>query len=73
VSQAGAVVNAEVMGWQDPVGSIDKGNMPVLLRSPVTLWQTSSNFGAVKFLMKGGKVIRDDMPQAACSESSPKR
>ncbi|MCX6627964.1 MAG: amidohydrolase family protein [Candidatus Solibacter sp.] len=59
--QAGTTINAEVMGWQDQVGSLDKGKYAGDPLADITELQR------VKFVMKGGKVIRNEMGKALAS------
>ena len=59
--QAGTINNATVMGWLDRVGSIEKGKYGDLIAvsgNPVT---DITELQRVKFVMKGGKVIRNDV------------
>lgn len=63
--QSGTMINAEVLGWQDQVGSIDKGKYADLIAvagDPVT---DITELQRVKFVMKGGKIIKNDMAQSA--------
>jgi imidazolonepropionase-like amidohydrolase len=58
--QSGTIVNAEAMGWKDQVGSITKGKYADLVAvsgNPIT---DITELQRVKFVMKGGKVIRND-------------
>jgi imidazolonepropionase-like amidohydrolase len=62
---SGTRVNAEAMGWFDRVGSIDKGKYADLIAvsgNPVT---DITELQRVRFVMKGGKVIRNDLAQGA--------
>jgi imidazolonepropionase-like amidohydrolase len=66
--QSGSIVNAEVMGWQDRVGSIEKGKYADLVAVSGDPLADITELQRVKFVMKGGKVIRNDlMPQAIVS------
>lgn len=63
--QAGTMTNAAAMGWQDRIGSVDKGKFADLVAvsgDPIT---DITELKRVKFVMKGGKVIRNDMAQTA--------
>ena len=58
--QAGTTINAEALGWQDQIGSIEKGKYADLIAvsgSPLT---DITELQRVKFVMKGGKVIKQD-------------
>ena len=59
--QAGTVVNAEVMGWKDRVGSIDKGKYADLVAVAGDPLADITELQRVKFVMKGGRVIRNEI------------
>lgn len=63
--QAGTTINAEVLGWQDQIGSIDKGKYADLIAVSGDPLADITELQRVKFVMKGGKVIRNDMPPNA--------
>ena len=67
--QAGTIVDAEAMGWQDRVGSIDKGKYADIVAVSGDPLTDITELQRVKFVMKGGRVIRNEMPQAACNGS----
>jgi imidazolonepropionase-like amidohydrolase len=58
--QAGTLVNAEALGWSDRVGSIDKGKFADLVAVSGDPLADITELQRVKFVMKGGKVIRKD-------------
>ena len=58
--QAGTVNNAEVLGWSDRVGSIDKGKYADLIAVSGNPLTDITELQRVKFVMKGGKVVRDE-------------
>ena len=58
--QAGTTTNAEVLGWQDQIGSIDKGKYADLIAVSGDPLADITELQRVTFVMKGGKVIRDD-------------
>ena len=60
--QAGTAVNAEALGWQDQVGSIEKGKFADLIAVSGDPLADITEFQRVGFVMKGGKVIRNDLP-----------
>jgi imidazolonepropionase-like amidohydrolase len=59
--QSGTVVNAEVMGWQKQVGSIDKGKYADLVAVSGDPVADITELQRVKFVMKGGRIIRNDI------------
>jgi imidazolonepropionase-like amidohydrolase len=61
--QAGTTINAEALGWQDQIGSIDKGKYADLIAVSGDPLSDITELQRVKFVMKAGKVIRDEMPQ----------
>jgi imidazolonepropionase-like amidohydrolase len=63
--QGGTVINAEVMGWQDQIGSIDKGKYADLIAVSGDPLADITELQRVRFVMKGGKVIRNDLTQGA--------
>jgi imidazolonepropionase-like amidohydrolase len=65
--QSGTIVNAEVLGWQDRVGSIEKGKFADLVAVPGDPVKDITELQRVKFVMKGGKIIRNDMTAYAAS------
>ena len=60
VLQAGSMTNAEAMGWQDRIGSIEKGKFADMIAVSGDPLADISELQRVKFVMKGGKVIRND-------------
>jgi len=65
--QAGTIVNAEVLGWQDQVGSIEKGKFADLVAVSGDPVRDITELKRVKFVMKGGKVIRNELTVYAAS------
>jgi imidazolonepropionase-like amidohydrolase len=63
--QSGTIVNAEVLGWQDRIGSIDKGKYADLVAVSGDPLADITELQRVKFVMKGGKVIKNDLLQAS--------
>jgi imidazolonepropionase-like amidohydrolase len=58
--QSGTITNAEVLGWLDRIGSIDKGKYADLIAVSGDPVADITELQRVKFVMKGGKVIRND-------------
>jgi imidazolonepropionase-like amidohydrolase len=59
--QAATTINAEVLGWQDQIGSIDKGKYADLVAVSGDPLADITELQRVKFVMKGGKVIKNEM------------
>jgi len=58
--QSGTTINARVMGWQEQIGSIDKGKYADLIAVSGDPVADITELERVKFVMKGGKIIRND-------------
>jgi hypothetical protein len=65
--QSGTIVNAEVLGWQDQVGSIEKGKFADLVAMSGDPVRDITELQRIKFVMKGGKVIRNELTVYAAS------
>jgi imidazolonepropionase-like amidohydrolase len=61
--QSGTSVNAEALGWQDQIGAIEKGKYADLIAVSGDPLADITELQRVQFVMKGGKVIRDDLPK----------
>jgi imidazolonepropionase-like amidohydrolase len=59
--QSGTITNAEAMGWSDRVGSIEKGKYADLVAVSGDPLADITELQRVKFVMKSGKVIRNDV------------
>jgi len=62
--QAGTSINAEALGWQDQIGSIDKGKYADLIAVSGNPLADITELQRVKFVMKGGKVVRNELTPA---------
>src|SRR4029078_13461930 len=60
--QAGTSINAEALGWQDRVGSIEKGQYADLIAVSGDPLADITELQRVKFVMNGGKIVRNDLP-----------
>jgi imidazolonepropionase-like amidohydrolase len=66
--QSGTVINAEVMGWQNEVGAIEKGKYADLIAVSGDPTADITQLQRVEVVMKGGKLIRDDrLPRSAAA------
>src|SRR3981081_3150066 len=59
--QAATVVNTQMMGWQDQIGSLEKGKYADIVAVSGDPLQDITEMERVKFVMKGGKVIKNDL------------
>ena len=58
--QAATINSAEVLGWQDRIGSLEKGKYADLIAVPGNPLADITALQRVNFVMKGGKIVRDD-------------
>jgi imidazolonepropionase-like amidohydrolase len=58
--QTATTVAAEMMGWQNKIGSIEKDKFADIIAVSGDPLQDITELQRIKFVMKGGKVIRDD-------------
>jgi imidazolonepropionase-like amidohydrolase len=63
--QAGTMTNAEAMGWQDQIGSVDKGKFADLVAVSGDPLADITELQRVKFVMKGGKIVKNEMEHAS--------
>src|SRR5579863_3964921 len=63
--QAATTINAEVLGWQDRIGSVEKGKFADLIAVSGDPLADITELQRVGFVMKGGKVIRNDVAPPA--------
>ena len=59
------MINAEALGWQDQIGSIEKGKYADLIAVSGDPLADITELQRVKFVMKGGKIIRNDIAESA--------
>jgi imidazolonepropionase-like amidohydrolase len=57
------------MGWKDQIGSVEKGKYADLIAVSGDPLQDITELQRVKFVMKGGKVIRNDLSQGRVTSS----
>jgi imidazolonepropionase-like amidohydrolase len=60
VLQAATINNAEALGWQKDIGSVEKGKFADLVAVPGDPLTDITELQRVKFVMKAGKVVRWD-------------
>jgi imidazolonepropionase-like amidohydrolase len=58
--QAATTINAEALGWQRDIGSIEKGKYADLIAVSGDPIADITELQRVKFVMKAGKIIRND-------------
>jgi imidazolonepropionase-like amidohydrolase len=61
--QAATTINAEVLGWQGQIGSIDNGKYADLIAVSGDPLADITELQRVQFVMKSGKVIRNEIVQ----------
>ena len=59
--QTATTVAAEMMGWQDSIGSIEKGKFADIIAVTGDPLKDITELERIKFVMKGGQVIRNDI------------
>ncbi len=68
VIQDGTLTNAQVLGWADRIGSIEKGKFADIVAVSGDPIADITELQRVKFVMKGGKLIRNDLtPRSVAS------
>ena len=58
---AATSLNAEIIGWSDRVGSIERGKFADLIAVAGDPLRDITELQRVKFVMKGGVVYRDEL------------
>ncbi len=59
--QTATTIAAEMMGWQDRVGSIEKGKFADIIAVAGNPLSDITELERIKFVMKGGQVVRNDL------------
>ena len=58
--QSATVINARVLGWEGQMGSIEKGKFADLAAVSGDPLADITEMQRVKFVMKGGRIVRSD-------------
>src|ERR1700687_1258802 len=61
---------AEILGWQDRVGSVEKGKFADLIAVSGDPLADITEIQRIKFVMKGGQVVRNDLAPGAMLSSA---
>ena len=67
--QAATSLGAENLGWEDRVGAIEKGKFADIVAVSGDPLQDITELQRVKFVMKGGKVLKNQITVAGMSTS----
>jgi len=59
--QSATTVASEMMGWQDRIGSLEKGKFADIIAVGGDPLSDITELERVKFVMKGGQVVRNDL------------
>jgi imidazolonepropionase-like amidohydrolase len=68
--QGATIVNAEALGWKDRIGSVEPGKYADIVAVSGDPLVDISEMQHVRFVMKGGKVIRDELTGVAPSPAT---
>lgn len=61
VIQLATAADAEAMGWQNDIGSLEKGKYADLVAVSGDPLKDITEIRRIKFVMKGGKIVRNDL------------
>jgi imidazolonepropionase-like amidohydrolase len=61
IIQAATVNGAELLGWQDRIGSIEVEKLADIVATSGDPSQDITELEKVKFVMKGGEIVRNDV------------
>jgi imidazolonepropionase-like amidohydrolase len=65
IIQAATLNDAELLGWQDRIGSMDAGKLADIVATSGDPSQDITELEKVKFVMKGGEIVRNDFGSVA--------
>jgi imidazolonepropionase-like amidohydrolase len=65
--QAATLVNAKALGWQDEIGSIERGKFADLVAVSGNPLEDIAELQRVRFVMKGGKIVRNELTAYAAA------
>jgi imidazolonepropionase-like amidohydrolase len=69
VIRSATIVDAQMMGWDANIGSIERGKFADLVAVCGDPLADITQLERVKFVMKGGQVMRNDLTSAkGCSQ-----
>jgi len=72
IIQAATVNAAQLLGWDDRIGSIEQGKFADIVATASDPSQDITELEKVKFVMKGGEVVRNDLVPATKSGTPAK-
>jgi imidazolonepropionase-like amidohydrolase len=58
--QAATIVDADMLGWQDRIGSIEQGKFADIVAVSGDPLKDITELERIKFVMKGGKIVKND-------------
>ena len=59
--RSATAMGAELMGWQDRLGTVEKGKYADIIAVTGNPLSDISELERVKFVMKGGEIVRNNM------------
>lgn len=59
--QAATIINAQMMGWEDRIGSVEKGKFADLVAVSGDPLKDIAEMERIKFVMKGGQIVRNEL------------
>lgn len=59
--QSATITSSTMMGWQDKIGTVEKGKFADIVAVSGDPLQDITEMQRVKFVMKGGEIVRNDM------------